>query len=64
MFGNSKPKKNRPFTPQEFEGELELAKLMHRPPRKYFYDMPFYPYVPPTPVANQPFVNFRLNYTE
>lgn len=53
------PTKNRRFTPEEFQTELELAKWMKRPPRHYIHDMPFYPWCVPEPV-----VNFKLNYTE
>lgn len=53
------PKKNRRFTPEEFADELEIAKLFKRPPRTYFYDPPFYPWLPPEPV-----VNFELNYNK
>lgn len=42
------------------ELELELCRAFHRPPRTFFYDVPFYPYVPPTPIV--PKVNFDLNY--
>ncbi len=52
-------KKNRRFTTKEYEQELEIAKLFQRPPRQFFYDTPFYPWVPPTPL-----VNFDLKYKE
>lgn len=51
------PRKNRRFTPPEYELELTMAKNFRRPPRQYFYDPPFYPWLPPEPV-----VNFDLNY--
>lgn len=57
-------KKNRRFTPEEFVTELEIAKWMRRPPRTFINDPPFYPWLPPEPIANQPFVNFKLNFTE
>lgn len=41
------------------ETELEICKWLHRPPRTYFKDPPFYPWLPPEPV-----VNFELKYTE
>lgn len=58
LFPPDKPK-NRRFTPEEFETELQLAKWMKRPPRHYINDSPFYPWCVPEPV-----VNFKLNYTE
>lgn len=60
MFGEEPPKKNRRFTPKEFQDELEISKIFLRPPRTYFYDTPFYPIFPPTPII--PKVNFDLNY--
>lgn len=59
MFGD-RVKKNRRFTAKEFEDELETAKAFHRPPRTYFYDLPYYPFLPPAPIV--PIVNFNLNY--
>lgn len=56
IFGESTVK-NRRLTPQEYADDLELAKLFCRPPRNYLYDLPFYPYLPPTPIAN-----FDLKY--
>ncbi len=55
-------KKNRRFTPEEFVTELELAKLMKRPPRHFVNDPPFYPWLPPEPLVNQPFVTFDLGF--
>ncbi len=63
LFDTEKPK-NKRITGKDFETELELAKWMHRPPRYYHNDKPFYPWLCPEPLANQPLVNFRLNYTE
>lgn len=40
MFPPDKPK-NRRFTPDEFETELEIAKWMKRPPRYYVNDSPY-----------------------
>lgn len=60
MFGDEPPKKNRRFTVKEYEQELEISRIFHRPPRQYFYDLPFYPYIPPTPKV--PKVNFDLNF--
>lgn len=59
----TKPKPRR-MTPKEFEDELIQAKAFCRPPRQMWGDTPFYPWLPPTPLANLPLVNFRLNYTE
>lgn len=44
--------KNRRFKPYEFELELTMAKLFHRRPRTYFYDMPTYDWLPPEPKVN------------
>lgn len=51
--------KNRRLTPKELETEREIARWMHRPPRTYFNDTPFYPWLVP-----EPLVNFKLNFTE
>lgn len=59
MFGEP-TSKNRRFTPQEYEGELEVARIFLRPPRQYIFDTPYYPFFPPTPIL--PRVNFDLNY--
>lgn len=59
MFTDAKQPKNRRFTPEEFQTELEISKWMLRPPRTYFYDPPFYPWLPPEPV-----VNFDLKYNQ
>ncbi len=59
MFGDKKQKKNRRLNPKEFADELEIAKIFHRPPRNYLYDLPYYPFFPPTPLAN-----FDLNFKE
>ncbi len=58
------PKKNRRRNPKEWQDELETAKAFCRPPQPFLYDTPFYPFFPPTPIANQkwPIVNFDLNY--
>ncbi len=58
------PQKNRRLTPQEFEDDLYIAKWLKRPPRNYLLDKPFYPWLVPEPLANQPIVNFKLNFTE
>lgn len=50
MF-ETKPK-NRRFTPQEFQTELELSKIFKRPPRTFIHDPPFYPWLPPEPIVN------------
>lgn len=58
LFPPDKPK-NRKFTPLEFQTELEIAKWMHRPPRYYVQDPPFYPWLVP-----EPKVNFDLRFKE
>lgn len=58
------PKKNRRLTPAELQDDLYIAKWLKRPLRTYFNDPPFYPWLVPEPLANQPIVNFKLNYTE
>lgn len=57
MFPNDKPVKNRRLTSAEMQTELEICKWLKRPPRTYFNDTPFYPWVVP-----EPLVNFDLNY--
>lgn len=59
LFEPVKPK-NRRFTANEFQTELDLAKWMKRPVRTMFYDTPYYPWLPPEPKV--PRVNFDLNY--
>lgn len=44
------------------ETEKQICKWLKRPPRTYFDDMPFYPWLPPEPRV--PSVNFKLNYKE
>lgn len=56
---DKKPPKNRRFTPTEFQTELEISKWLHRPPRTFFNDPPFYPWVVP-----EPLVNFDLGYKQ
>lgn len=58
MF-ETKKRKNRRFTPQEEETEIQLCKWMKRPKRTFVDDMPFYPWTVP-----EPKVNFLLNYKE
>lgn len=60
MFDDPKPCKNRRMNAKEMETEYELCKWMHRPPRTYLHDTPFYPWLPPTPVV--PKVNFDLGF--
>lgn len=48
------------MTPWEQQEEKELATVFRRPQRKYIYDKPYYPWLPPTPII--PSVNFDLNY--
>lgn len=62
LFENTEKCKNRRFTKDEFVTELEISKWLHRPPRTYVKDPPFYPWLPPEPLVNQPIVNFDLNY--
>lgn len=50
-------RKNRRFTPGEYETELQLASWMKRPPRQFVNDPPFYPWVVP-----EPLVNFDLGF--
>lgn len=57
LFADYPPRRNRRFTPKEFEDELETAKAFHRPPRTFKDDPPFYPFFPLTPL-----VNFDLKY--
>lgn len=52
LFPTTKPFKNRRFTPEERQTEKELAKIFDRPERTYFYDPPFYPWLPWVPLAN------------
>lgn len=59
MFGDEPPKKNRRFTPKEFQDELLLARIFHRRPRTFFYDKPTYDWLPPTPL-----VNFDLGFKQ
>lgn len=56
MFGDY-VKKNRRFTPKEFEQELEDARIWHRRPRQYIFDKPDY-----NTGIFEPVVNFSLNY--
>ncbi len=45
----------------EEETETELARIFKRPKRTFKEDMPFYPWLPPTPKV--PRVCFNLNFT-
>lgn len=45
------------MTPWEQQEEAEIAKIFKRPQRKFIFDPPFYPYLPP-----EPKVNFDLNF--
>lgn len=47
------------MTAKEKEDEKWIATLFKRPQRDYIFDMPTYPYVPLTPLAN-----FDLNFKE
>lgn len=57
MFGEKTDKKNKRFTPYEMQTEKEICQWLHRPPRTFTSDPPFYPWLPP-----EPFVNFSLKY--
>lgn len=58
--------KNRRRNAKEWEEELLQAKLFKRPPTPMLLDPPFYPYFPPTPIANQklPLINFDLGFKQ
>lgn len=62
MYNCSQKKKNRLMTPWEQQEERELAAIFRRPQRKYIYDPPTYPWLPPEPLVNQPYVNFDLGF--
>lgn len=55
-------RKNRRLTPAERETDIQIAKWLKRPVRDFFYDPPFYPWLPPEPKV--PKVNFDLKLTE
>nr|UHS18453.1 MAG: hypothetical protein [Gammatorquevirus sp.] len=59
LFGNAnRHSRIRKFNPgHEWETEVQCAKAFHRPPRHFFSDTPFYPWLPICPL-----VNFNLNY--
>lgn len=57
LFPEVVKRKNRRFTPWEEQEEKELASIFKRPRRTFFYDDPFYPWLPP-----EPKVNFDLNF--
>ncbi len=52
------PKRNRRFTPAEYEQEVEEAKIWRRVPRSFILDRPTYPWVPQN---TKHMVNFDLN---
>lgn len=56
--------KNRRYSPIEYKHELDVARAFRRPPKAFVYDPPFYPWLPPEPLVNLPYVNFRLNFKE
>lgn len=60
MFNDEPKPKNRRFTVNELETEIEIARWLKRPVRTFVNDPPFYPWLPPTPVI--PYVNFDLGY--
>ncbi len=61
MFGEP-PQKNRRLTPHEMQTEYEICSWLKRPPRYFTQDKPFYPWLPPEPLVNQPLVNFDLGF--
>lgn len=52
LFPTTHPFKNRRFTPAERQTEKELSKIFLRPERSFFYDPPFYPWLPWEPLVN------------
>lgn len=56
------PTKNRRLTLQEQETDIWLASIFKRPRTYYTKDIPYYPWLPPTPKI--PKVNFDINYKE
>lgn len=64
LFDDVKKPKIRKFTKSEMEDEKLLADAFKRPVRHFWGDTPFYPWLVPEPLVNQPYVNFKLNYTE
>lgn len=56
------PRQNRRFYPHEEQTEKELAIWLKRPKRDFFYDPPFYPWLPPEPIV--PKVNFELGFKQ
>jgi len=56
MFGQPY-KKNRRFTPKEYEQELQEAKIWKRRPRQYIFDKPDY-----NLSVLEPLVNFNVNF--
>lgn len=62
MFNDPYVYKNRRIQAHEWQTELELCKLMHRPPRAFLHDPPYYPWLPPTPKV--PLVNFDLGFNK
>lgn len=57
MFGEPY-KKNRRFTPKEFEQELEDSRIWRRRPRHYIFDKPDY-----NLSVLEPLVNFNVNFS-
>lgn len=58
MFGDPTP--NRRLTSREFEWELQDSKIWGHKPRTFLKDIPFYEFLPPTPII--PRVNFELGF--
>lgn len=49
-----------PITGRDWEDELYISKWLKRPMRRFLEDKPYYPWLPPEPIVNQPFVNFDI----
>lgn len=49
-----------PIKGRDWEDELYISKWLKRPMRRYLEDKPYYPWLPPEPIVNQPLVNFDL----
>lgn len=60
LFPERAPRRPQVFSPWDHETERELASWMKRPrrDRPYARDVPYYPWVPPSPR-----VNFDLWYS-
>ncbi len=49
-----------PITGRDWEDELYISKWLKRPMRRFLEDKPYYPWLPPEPIVNQPLVNFDI----